>query len=277
MAGNRFIKKLQALKSRMMFEDTPVDPSRRKLFTLPPEETSQSLPVPQTSKPESLLNQLANKPVDRREFLKQAGQSAKSAAVRGILPELGALVKPAASSVSRSLMSQAAADKVIRNTLNNYLLDNLFQPLSRVNKNKGYFDFIDFKGLYDDIVDNYADIPESVEKSIRKSSTSVAPFTDEEDEFYADAVQKVLKYIPTDFLPKIIDDLSYDFNLEGQVLKNGTLKTVKGFTPRSMAELLYKQNVPRENIHSFIEDSHIGYDEDDINDILNKLDNDLSE
>lgn len=93
MAGNRFTKKLQAIKSRMMMDDVPVDSSRRKLFTLPPEETSQSLPATKQTSKESPLTQLANKPVDRRGFLKQAGQSAKSAAVRGILPELGKLVE----------------------------------------------------------------------------------------------------------------------------------------------------------------------------------------
>ena len=96
MAGNRFTKKLQALKSKMMFEDTPVDPSKRRLFTLPPEQKTESLPVPQTTKPESPLTQLASNPVDRREFLKQAGRSASSTAMRGILPELAKLAETGA-------------------------------------------------------------------------------------------------------------------------------------------------------------------------------------
>lgn len=96
MAGNRFTKKLQAIKSRMMFEDTPVDPSRRKLFTLPPEQTMLPEAVDPYGQTKSPLTQLSQKPVDRREFLKQTGRSASSTAMRGILPELAKLAETGA-------------------------------------------------------------------------------------------------------------------------------------------------------------------------------------
>jgi hypothetical protein len=89
MAGNKFTKKLQAIKSKMMFDDKPVDVSKRKLMTLP---TEQSSSTPQITTIETIVSQ----PLDRRGFLNKMANTAKSTALRGALPELGRLVEPVA-------------------------------------------------------------------------------------------------------------------------------------------------------------------------------------
>ena len=246
MAGNRFIKKLQALKSRMMFEDTPVDPSRRKLFTLPPEETSQSLPVPQTSKPESLLNQLANKPVDRREFLKQAGQSAKSAAVRGILPELGKLVEPAVKKALPQPTDFSLVEAKLKDALSKTISDQVGES--------DYF----LPGAFS-IIRNYVDSSKfkaSELKKLDKLNKLV-----EEGNF--DAAYKL-----EEALYEMVDHLKPGTALD--VLHQVVTEHIphEDLPPTSVAHIIKhygEGDVPDSVIHDYLDTHHPDYDEESVN------------
>ena len=86
-AKGGFAQRLKDLKAKLMFEDQPMNMSRRSMMTLP-EATPQ-----QTQASSNFIDQMVNKPMDRREFLQKAGNAAKNTALRGALADLAPLAE----------------------------------------------------------------------------------------------------------------------------------------------------------------------------------------
>jgi hypothetical protein len=80
-------KKIQAIKAKLMFEDQPMNMSRRSMLTLP-----EATPVQQQATT-NFVDQMVNKPMDRREFLQKSGNAAKNTVLRGALADLAPLAE----------------------------------------------------------------------------------------------------------------------------------------------------------------------------------------
>ena len=242
MAGNRFTKKLQAIKSRMMMDDVPVDSSRRKLFTLPPEETSQSLPATKQTSKESPLTQLANKPVDRREFLKQAGQSAKSAAVRGILPELGKLVEMPIEKALPQPTDFGIAETKLKDALATHIAE--------------------ISGDYEDLIPTaYGIIKHYIDTSKFKPSElkKLDKLSDLAEEGNYNAAVKL-----EEALYDMIDNIKPGSALD---VLDEVLSPYRGesFHASEIADILNSnEDIPHDLIHDYLDTHHPGYDEEAI-------------
>jgi len=255
MAGNRFTKKLQAIKSRMMMDDVPVDPSRRKLFTLPPEETSQSLPATKQTSKESPLTQLANKPVDRREFLKQAGQSAKSAAVRVILPELGKLVEAPIEKV----LSKEIPAKDPHEGMWDAIRDELYEQAHEHHSAEDILRRWIETGQYP--------VSKAIQDAIDKTSKRMDEVSKSEDLDYRD-IEEGLYYLQKD-MEEHLGDHFYDIDSDHifNMMEEFGLDTDQG----SIAELLHYKGFKPEQIHDFLDTNYPYYDEDVVNEALQNV------
>jgi len=229
MPSNRLTKKINALKSKMMFEDTPVDDSRRKLFTLPPEQ-SQSLPVAEVPKAQSALNKLVTAPMDRREFLKKSGNAAKNVALRGALSELAPLAKKAVEPVVEKTLPQVSDFGAIHNKLKGIITQEAQSIDDPYGVTRWYA-----------LVREYLD-ESKIKKSELKKLDKYANLAEEGDD---DAAYRLV-----DSLPKLVDTIDPD------QLSN-VLYNLPSFEDADMYEIIEAVNkdkdIPRKLMEDFLD------------------------
>lgn len=265
MAGNRFTKKLQSIKSRMMMDDVPVDPSRRKLFTLPPEETSQSLPVPQTQQPlasSNLTDKVLNEPMDRRGFLNKTAQTARNVAAQRMLPSLSPLAKliqEAPEVIKQVEPPPPSIASTLQKQINDFLEGNFF---------------------IDDLEDQYSiyqNLSKALSRNDRKSlSLSYGPImskvknalkgkVDDEEE-----IDELLLYIG-DLNKQIVNGL--DENKALNVLFNFKDQSdeLEDFHEADLSKILFENKHPPSQIHEFLDANYPYYDEEVVNEVLEDL------
>lgn len=226
-AKGGFANKIKALKAKMMFEDTPVDQSRRKLITLPPE---QSLPVVEAQKEQSLLNKFVTDPMDRREFLKKAGNAAKNTALRGALSELAPLAEKAIEPVVEKALPQVSDFGII----NNKLKDLIKSEVQTIDDPYGHTRWYA-------LIREYLD-ESKIKKSELKKLDKYANLAGEGDDEAA--------YRLVDALPKLVDTIDPDH------LSN-VLHNLPSFEDADMSEFINIVNkdkdIPREVMEDFLD------------------------
>lgn len=290
MAGNRFTKKLQAIKSRMMMDDVPVDPARRKLFTLPPEQTSQSLPVPQTNQPSTssnLTDKVLNEPMDRRGFLNKTAQTARNAAAQRMLPSLSPLAKliqEAPEVIKQVEPPPPSIASTLQKQINNFIEDNfdfynledqydLYKRLtSSLNRNDRKAMSLAYSPLMSKVkktIQSY-DYP-YFEPGSKKSSfilkhigqSEHTPHSDLED----NEIEEQILYL-NDINKQIIDKLNEQqafstwFNLKDEA------DDTEDFHDNELTKMLLDNKHTPDQVHEFLDTFSPGYDEELTDEII---------
>lgn len=251
----------------------PVDIQRRKLFGLS-ETPSAPVPAPMPMQPpaSSMVYKALTAPMSRRDFLGHTARAAGNMALRGALPELGALAETqaplteAAKAVGETIADpHAAIWGTLREALQDRVADNAVEevlgetyhrlrnelgddtlPKDILKKHDATFDKLDELEEYA----NFDDLDVS------------APMTgDAETERYlaihddvADHLNDLVEHMPKGHILTTMEDAGFEVDAS------------------AIAEMLHAHGYTPEQIHDFLDENHPGYDEDVINDVLKNLD-----
>lgn len=237
MAGNKFTKKLQAIKSKMMLDDQPVDMSRRKMITLPAEQAS--------SKPQmTIIETITNTPVDRRGFLNKMANTAKSTALRGALPELGRLVEPAVEKALPQPTDFSLAETKIKDALSSHI-SNL----------SGEYE--DFLPSAFSIISKYIDTSKFKSSELKKLN-KLSKLAEEGNYNAAEKLEEAMY--------EMVDNLKPGSALD---VLDQVVGEYDELTTSGIAQILNAQgDIPHNVIHDYLDTHHPYYDEDAINEIL---------
>jgi len=233
----------------------PVDIQRRKLFGLS-ETPSAPVPAPMPMQPPALspMYKALTAPMSRRDFLGHTARAAGNMALRGALPELGALAETqaplteAAKAVGETVADPHAA---IWGALKNIVQDRI----------PAYDYDADYARdvLHDAITEGI--VPKEIVKKFNKKDKQFAALDEAGDEEGKYELHEEMQELLGSFIDEL--DPSHVFNMMDQY----DVPTDAG----DIAEMLHSHGFKPEQIHDFLDENHPGYDEDVINDVLQDL------
>jgi hypothetical protein len=239
----------------------PVDIQRRKLFGLS-ETPTAPVPAPMPMQPPAMspVYKALTTPMTRRDFLEHTARAAGNMALRGALPELGALAEtPAPLTEAAKAVGKTVADPhaaiwdALRETMQERVSDSALDEMIGAGYSK-IRDAIGDATLPKDMLQEH-------DATLNKLDELEHYDGDEDlEEHYMDAYESLQGHLNdlVEHMPK------------GNVLS--TMEEI-GFDTNAgdIAEILHSQGFKPKQIHDFLDENHPGYDEDVINDVLQDL------
>jgi len=237
----------------------PVDIQKRKLLGLSDAPTAPvPAPMPMQSPAMSPVYKALTTPMTRRDFLEHTARAAGNMALRGALPELGALAEtPAPLTEVAKTVGKTVADPhaAIWGTLREALQEQLAETAAEEVLGETY------SRLRNELGDDKLpkDMLQAHDATLNKIDELDAD--DMDTEHYMDAYDDI-----ADHLNDLVEHMP-----KGHVL---TTMEEAGFEvdASAIAEMLHAHGYKPEQIHDFLDENHPGYDEDDVTNVLKNLD-----
>ena len=231
----------------------PVDIQRRKLFGLS-ETPSAPVPAPMPMQPPALspVYKALTAPMSRRDFLRHTARAAGNMALRGALPELGALAETqaplteAAKAVGETIADpHAAIWGTLREALQDHVADYGVDYARDV--------------LHDAITEGV--VPKEIVKKFDKKDKQFAALDEAGDEEGKYALHEEMQELFGNFIDKLdsshvlttLEDVGFDIDAS------------------DIAEMLHSRGFKPEQIHDFLDENHPGYDQEAVNEVLRDM------
>lgn len=231
----------------------PVDIQRRKLFGLG-ETSTAPVPAPMPMQPPAMspVYKALTTPMTRRDFLGHTARAAGNMALRGALPELGALAEtPAPLTEVAKTVGETVADPhaaiwgALREALQERVSDYDIDYARDV--------------LHNAITEGV--VPKEIVKKFNKKDKQFAALDEAGDEEGKYELHEEMQELLGNFIDKL-DSSHVLTTLEDAGFDTDAI---------DIAEMLHSQGFKPEQIHDFLDENHPGYDEDVINDVLQDL------
>jgi len=241
----------------------PVDIQRRKLFGLS-ETPTAPVPAPMPMQPPAMspVYKALTTPMTRRDFLEHTARAAGNMALRGALPELGALAETqaplteAAKAVGKTVADpHAAIWNALRETMQERVSDSALDEMIGVGYSR-LRDAIGDANLPKDMLQEH----DATYDKLDQLDNLDYEGNEDIEEHYTDAYESLqghlndlVEHMPRSHVLSAMEEIGFDTNAG------------------DIAEILHSQGFKPKQIHDFLDENHPGYDEDVINDVLQDL------